>query len=641
MTLSRCARSFVGLHFLRRLPILLLLIVARGTVGAHAATPFVAQTADGSANQVGLYSSLALDGFGDPHVAYHDATAIKLKYAHRSGSAWIVEVADAASLVGEFCSIALDAQGNPHISYQDAMTTDVKYARRIGGAWIIETADATANNAGYWTAIALDAQGNPHVTYRDITAGAVRYARRTGGAWTVEAIAGTVAGEYTSIALDQRGAVHVCYSDGGASDVVYARKAGGVWVVEIADGSGPSSVGQYSSLAIDAQLNPHLSYWDLVNNDLKYARKSGGSWATEIVDQSANDVGRFTSIEMDGLGNPHVSYSDFTNGNLKYAKKSGGLWSVETADNAPEDVGRYTSLALDAQGNPHVSYFDNTSKDLVYAHAAIRVVSPLGGVTWPVGSRQQVAWSGFGTVSILLSSDGGNRYETLLDPVDRSPAVLLVPHVPTRFARVKIVRASPPSFSFSDSLFTIDATITLTKFDASPVAGGVRLTWATEPGPEASIRYRVSRADGNAGAFLPTHAGLLDDSEFLDTGSVRAARYRLAAVNGLGGEYVVGETSSSPPLASDRDILVYPNPSSGPMVILFRVPVERDLELAVYDASGRRVRALASGRFPVATRTATWDQRDEIGRSVAAGTYFVRLTIVSEHEIRERAIVLR
>ena len=67
---------------------------------------------------------------------------------------WIVEAADgSANQVGSFASLALDASGNPQVSYQDVTTNDLKYARKSGGVWTIETADASLNSVGYFTSL--------------------------------------------------------------------------------------------------------------------------------------------------------------------------------------------------------------------------------------------------------------------------------------------------------------------------------------------------------------------------------------------------------------------------------------------------------------------------------------------------------
>jgi flagellar hook assembly protein FlgD len=45
----------------------------------------------------------------------------------------------------------------------------------------------------------------------------------------------------------------------------------------------------------------------------------------------------------------------------------------------------------------------------------------------------------------------------------------------------------------------------------------------------------------------------------------------------------------------------------------------------VYDANGRRVRDLASGRHAAGPFTVAWDGRDADGRELASGIYFAKL----------------
>jgi flagellar hook assembly protein FlgD len=101
----------------------------------------------------------------------------------------------------------------------------------------------------------------------------------------------------------------------------------------------------------------------------------------------------------------------------------------------------------------------------------------------------------------------------------------------------------------------------------------------------------------------------------------------LVAVNGLGEEYVLGETAGAPALGSGRSIVVSPNVArNGDIQVTFRVASDLlGTDVTVFDASGRLVRRLASGVFPSGIRSVTWDGRDDRGESASAGVYFVRL----------------
>jgi len=218
-----------------------------------------------------------------------------------------------------------------------------------------------------------------------------------------------------------------------------------------------------------------------------------------------------------------------------------------------------------------------------------------------------------------------------------------VPHAPTHFGQLQILRSSPLAAAGSDSFFQVDATIALLEFEARASEEGqsVALTWRTDPGPEAEVRYRIERAVGG-GAFAPVHAGLLSTGEVVDHDPDPSARYRLIAVNGLGEEYALGETALSAGLSEGRDISVHPNPArGGDARVLFRVPSARPVEVAIYDATGRRVRSLAAGTMPAGIQSVSWDGRDESGSPVAAGMYIVRLSSGRGYEPSERLVVIR
>jgi len=118
---------------------------------------------------VALHSSIDTDGENNPHISY---TGNSLLYAAFDGSEWYTETVD---IVGQYSSIAVDNAGNPHISYYDEINGDLKYAHKAGGTWTIQVIDAKGN-IGQYTSIALDQNGYPHISYYDVTYQGLKYA---------------------------------------------------------------------------------------------------------------------------------------------------------------------------------------------------------------------------------------------------------------------------------------------------------------------------------------------------------------------------------------------------------------------------------------------------------------------------------
>lgn len=69
------------------------------------------------------------------------------------------------------------------------------------------------------------------------------------------------------------------------------------------------------------------------------------------------------------------------------------------------------------------------------------------------------------------------------------------------------------------------------------------------------------------------------------------------------------------------DVSASPSPARGRTAISYSLPKTGDVSLVVYDAVGRPVRTLASGRREAGRYTATWD-----AHSAASGVYFYTLT---------------
>jgi hypothetical protein len=81
-----------------------------------------------------------------------------------------------------------------------------------------------------------------------------------------------------------------------------------------------------------------------------------------------------------------------------------------------------------------------------------------------------------------------------------------------------------------------------------------------------------------------------------------------------------------------------PNPFTGEASTTLTLPRAGPVDVCVFDVAGHRVRRIAEGFHEQGRHPLVWDGRDERGRRVAAGAYFVRAVLGSE--IRTRKLIL-
>ena len=91
----------------------------------------------------------------------------------------------------------------------------------------------------------------------------------------------------------------------------------------------------------------------------------------------------------------------------------------------------------------------------------------------------------------------------------------------------------------------------------------------------------------------------------------------------------------------DAVLSAYPNPSSGATTITFAGSVAARAEVKIFDVAGRCVRNLGEASAAGGSSTAVWDGRDDAGRLVEAGVYFLSLTSEDQAENVEKLVVLR
>ncbi|MBD3367130.1 MAG: hypothetical protein GF405_03005 [Candidatus Eisenbacteria bacterium] len=83
-----------------------------------------------------------------------------------------------------------------------------------------------------------------------------------------------------------------------------------------------------------------------------------------------------------------------------------------------------------------------------------------------------------------------------------------------------------------------------------------------------------------------------------------------------------------------------PNPFRDATTISFELPQPGSVDLCVYDVGGRRVRDLMRGeRLTAGPHRVSWDGRDDGGRRVASGVYFVRADVGGRAQVRRVSLV--
>ena len=85
----------------------------------------------------------------------------------------------------------------------------------------------------------------------------------------------------------------------------------------------------------------------------------------------------------------------------------------------------------------------------------------------------------------------------------------------------------------------------------------------------------------------------------------------------------------------------YPNPARTSTTISFGLPVAtRDINLRVYDLSGREIKAISVGTHNAGVVNVEWNLTDSAGRQIPAGVYLYRLD-TPNFSATKRLVVVR
>ena len=83
----------------------------------------------------------------------------------------------------------------------------------------------------------------------------------------------------------------------------------------------------------------------------------------------------------------------------------------------------------------------------------------------------------------------------------------------------------------------------------------------------------------------------------------------------------------------------YPNPFNPTTIIGYRLPVNGDLELTIYDQLGRQIRKLVNRAQPAGLHQIEWNGLDDYGDAVSSGIYLYQLKSGGSIESRKMVLI--
>lgn len=338
----------------------------------------------GRGDDVGAFSSLVIDSFGNFHVTYSNRNGTTLLYAFRGRQEkrWDTMTVDPSG--GRFSSLTVDPQGLPHIAYNSTHSTGLHYAVWDGKEWHKSVIDAAKTN--FSTSMHLGANGHLQISYyhqqlsERLDGGYLKTANFDGRNWYIQTVdhrLGT--GRWNSIACDRSGHAYIAYSMAESGDLGFAYMEQSRWVHELADSrrlNGNNFVGYENDLQIGGNDEPQIAYVDATKKAIKYAARQKGIWHQELVDSLASlgaEDDRI-SLRLGRDGQPRVAYFDPGLGALKYAVRDGNKWNVETVESGRR--GEYPSLYLDDNDEPYISYYATGDGQLRMAERHVALLPP-------------------------------------------------------------------------------------------------------------------------------------------------------------------------------------------------------------------------------------------------------------------------
>ena len=581
-------------------------------------------------------------------------------------------------------SIVGDGTGGAIVAWQDRRsgTNYDIYAQRVSPGGVVQWAAdgvslCTTANQQMYPVLATDGQGGAIAVWEDVATSTNWdvYAQRISDAGTVQWTANGVAictwpatdAQADIVADDAGGAIIAWTTSSSTASVVYAQRvsaagatrwqANGVPLYNffstqglggmVRDGRGGALIVVTDQSAGNVDLRAFHVFSD---GTFDWPASNGVPVSTASGDQFPWNWGSAS----DGQGGAIVGWTDTRGGaTTRVYMQHVDLWgclgpqpTITSVQDVPADQGGWISLAFtaspeDGAGHGYVDQYvfwrqvPQAAASAALARGARLTRSddpatPDRNVILTTASGSQTYyWEYMGAMSASGYSSYSNIYMTTrCDSVAGSnPRTLLM--VEGRWSSGTVWRW----FSDPDSGYSVDnlAPAAPAPFTGSYSGGTATLSWGASSATDFAV-FRLYR--GTSSAFVPGPGNLVRTQA--GTGYADAAGapcfYKLTAVDihGNVSPYAFLQpagTTDAPGAGLPRELALSapaPNPLRGSCTMRLALPRGANVALAVYDQQGRRVRALLAGALPAGEHPVAWDGRDDGGRPVANGIFFVR-----------------
>jgi outer membrane lipoprotein-sorting protein len=185
---------------------------------------------------------------------------------------------------------------------------------------------------------------------------------------------------------------------------------------------------------------------------------------------------------------------------------------------------------------------------------------------------------------------------------------------------VKLARiVGPPSLNSSS-------------FGGDPTDAGIALYWGDFTGVGIYGGVKLYRENPKTGNYLQINdAPETHKSTYLDTDVIPGISYNYKlGIENNGTELYIGPlTVGGTGLQIPKSYALFqniPNPFNQSTAISYQLRASSHTTLKVYDLTGRQVRTLVNEEKEAGYYSVNWDKRDAMGKEVANGIYFYRLT---------------